>query len=77
MSGGPVTQARDTVATTWRKSSECVNGECVEIAHGPGTVLLRRSGVPGVLTFTASEWAVFARALRRGEFDELDGPETP
>jgi hypothetical protein len=67
-----VTQQRDTVAMGWRKSSECVNGECVEIAHRPGTVLLRRSGEPGVLEFTASEWAVFVSALRRGEFDELD-----
>jgi hypothetical protein len=67
-----VTQAPDTVAITWRKSSECANGECVEIAQRPGTVLLRRSDAPGVLEFTAAEWAVFVRALGRGEFD---GPE--
>ena len=66
-----MTQQRDTVVETWRKSSECVNGECVEIAHGPGTVRLRRTGAPGVLEFTTSEWTVFVRALRRGEFDEL------
>ena len=69
-----MTQARDTVAITWRKSSECANGECVEIARRAGTVLLRRSGEPGVLEFTAAEWAVFARALVRGEFG---GPEEP
>jgi hypothetical protein len=67
-----VTQARDTVALAWRKSSECANGECVEIAHRPGTVLLRRSGAPGVLEFTTAEWAVFVRALGRGEFGEPD-----
>ena len=65
-----MTHARDTVATAWRKSSECANGECVEIAHRPGSVLLRRSDTPGVLEFTASEWAVFVRALLRGEFGE-------
>ena len=69
-----MTQQRDTVAMAWRKSSECVNGECVEIAHRPGTVLLRRSGEPGVLEFTVSEWAVFVSALRRGEFDEPGEP---
>jgi hypothetical protein len=43
----------------------------VEIAHGPGTVRLRRSDEPlGVIEFTAAEWAVFVSALHRGEFDE-------
>jgi hypothetical protein len=71
-----VTPSREPVAGSWRKSSECVNGECVEIARGPGTVLLRRSDTPGVLEFTASEWAVFVDALRRGEFDGVDGTQT-
>ena len=62
---------REANSATWRKSSECANGECVEIAHGPGTVRLRRSDEPlGVIEFTAAEWAVFVSALHRGEFDE-------
>ena len=67
-----MTKARDTGLTAWRKSSECVNGECVEIAHRTGTVLLRHSGAPGVLEFTTAEWSVFVRALARGEFGEPD-----
>lgn len=64
-------RSREADSATWRKSSECANGECVEIAHPPGRVLLRSSQDPqGVLEFTASEWTVFVSALRRGEFDD-------
>jgi hypothetical protein len=68
-----VTRRREADSATWRKSSECANGECVEIARRPGRVLLRRSQDPhGVLEFTAAEWETFVSALHRGEFD---GPE--
>jgi hypothetical protein len=60
-------------SAVWHKSSLCANGECVEIAKLPGTVLLRNSQEPqDVVEFTAAEWAVFVGALARGEFD---GPE--
>ena len=62
---------REANSATWQKSSECANGECVEIARTPGRVLLRRSQDPhGVLEFTDTEWAVFVRALHRGEFGD-------
>ena len=66
-----MTRSREANSATWRKSSECANGECVEIARPPGRVLLRSSQDPhGVVEFTATEWSVFVSALRRGEFDD-------
>ena len=68
-----MTRSREANSATWRKSSECANGECVEIARPPGRVLLRSSQDPhGVLEFTALEWSVFVSALRRGEFDDQE-----
>jgi hypothetical protein len=56
----------------WRKSAECGNGECVEVAASNDSVLIRNSQQPDkVLAFTAAEWAVFARGMRLGEFDDL------
>jgi hypothetical protein len=56
----------------WRKSSECGNGECVEVAVSNDSVLIRNSQQPDkVVTFTAVEWTVFARGMRLGEFDDL------
>jgi uncharacterized protein DUF397 len=57
---------------SWRKSSECANGECLEISGTDSVVRLRSSLSPQhVLEVTRSEWATFARAVRRGEFDDV------
>jgi hypothetical protein len=62
---------------SWRRSSACNDGECLEISDGPGQeILLRRSpdAEPGsgtVLQISVAEWRAFAAAVRRGEFDDL------
>jgi hypothetical protein len=56
----------------WRKSkASAVNGECVEVAFGDGTVRVRHSRDPlgAVLSFSHSEWRAFLAGARDGEFD--------
>lgn len=67
---------------TWRKSSCCKGGECVEIAILRGSVLIRDSKEPirPVFHFTAKEWAAFLLGVKKGEFDvvlELWVPRRP
>lgn len=56
----------------WRKSSESVNGDCVEVASLPDGVAVRDSKDPegAMLTFTRSEWRAFLRGVNHGEFDD-------
>jgi predicted secreted Zn-dependent protease len=55
---------------TWRRSSECTDSSCVEVAMDGELVFLRNStrseGV--ALRFTREEWEVFVAGIRRGEF---------
>ena len=56
----------------WIKSSlSFSNSNCVEVADGGSTVLVRDSKNPGgpVLRFTPDEWSAFLRGVRNGEFD--------
>lgn len=57
----------------WRKSTESLNGDCVEIAPLPGGVAVRDSKNPdgAMLTFTRSEWRAFLAGVSKGEFDDL------
>ena len=45
----------------WRRSSNCMNGECVEAAAHHGHILIRDSAdIDGpVLTFDANQWRWF------------------
>ena len=54
----------------WRRSSECSNGTCVEVARVDGGYLIRDSKNPGQepLRFTEEELTVFAAAFAAGEF---------
>lgn len=57
----------------WRKSSESLNGDCVEVASLPDGVTVRDSKDPdgAILMFSRSEWRAFLRGANRGEFDDL------
>lgn len=57
---------------SWRTSSYCSVGSCVEVGWQPdGTVALRdtkdRARPPHV--YTAREWADFVAGVKAGEFD--------
>jgi len=44
----------------WRKSTACVTGECVEVAHLGGLVLVRSSCRPEVtVPVSGSQWRAF------------------
>jgi hypothetical protein len=57
----------------WRKSTESLNGDCVEVASLPGGVAVRDSKDPDgpMLEFTHSEWRAFLAGANKGEFDDL------
>lgn len=59
--------------TRWHKSSYSSGqgGACVEVADTNNGRAVRDSKNPAgpVLTFTATDWAAFATAVRAGEFD--------
>lgn len=63
------------VVVPFRKASfsNIDEGGCVEVADcADGSRLVRdskRGGSGAVLSFTASEWAAFAKGVRAGEFD--------
>lgn len=44
----------------WKRSSRCASNACVEVAHGPGRVLVRDSDRVDspVLVFSAEDWAL-------------------
>jgi len=57
---------------TFRRSSFCQHGHCVEVALGDdGSALVRDAKDPDgpVLAFTAVEWVTFLRGAKSGEFD--------
>ncbi|WP_433073902.1 DUF397 domain-containing protein [Dactylosporangium sp. CA-052675] len=57
----------------WRRSTRCVEVNCVEVAD-PGTdVLMRDSKDPAgpTLGFRRDDWRAFVRAVRGGRFDPV------
>jgi hypothetical protein len=57
--GGPVPSI-DRPIGTWRRSTACSGGECVEVRYWRGRVLVRSSKVPDVmLRFSWAEWQAF------------------
>lgn len=54
----------------WRKSSFSQSGDCVEVAFGHSSVLVRDSKRPegGVLVLTITQWFAFLAGARSGEF---------
>ena len=52
---------------SWRKSSRCNGGECVEVGQGGAVVAVRdtkNAGTGPVLTFTADSWQRFTASLK-------------
>jgi hypothetical protein len=57
----------------WRRPSYCHGGECAEIAKLDGMISLRSSTSPSsVVRYTTEEWQALVRAIRAGEFADLD-----
>ena len=54
---------------TWRRSSRCDTGSCVEVDLTPDRVRVRNSQAPDVVVeFDAEEWAAFVAGVEVGEF---------
>jgi hypothetical protein len=59
-----------SLAASWRKSSRCEGGHCVEVALRDGDVAMRNSTVPDLqLQLSAEAWRSLVAGLRAGEFD--------
>jgi hypothetical protein len=58
---------------TWRTSSRCGTGACVEVAQDAKAIHLRDSKDPAAarLVFSHDEWKSFVAGLKAGEFDVL------
>ena len=58
---------------TWRTSSRCESGACVEIGTLDESVLVRRSGdTEGIyVTLSREEWREFVAKVKDGDFDGL------
>ncbi len=56
----------------WRKSSFCMSGECAELAHEDGMILLRSSlARRKVVAYTQEEFRALRLGIQAGEFDDL------
>lgn len=66
----PVRVTTETDRPTWRKSSGCSNGTCVEVARDGGTYLVRDSKNLAVepLRLSGADWTGFVDAIESGDF---------
>lgn len=53
----------------FRKSDECLDKSCVEVAVTADAVGVRDSKNGSILRFTAGEWSAFLAGAKKGEFD--------
>lgn len=55
---------------SWRRSTRCGTGACVEVAKVGDSYLVRDSKNPEgpALNFTSAEWEAFAAGMAAGEF---------
>jgi hypothetical protein len=67
----------DLSGLTWRKSSHCSNGTCVEVARLGSQFLVRDSKTEDgvILAFQQAEWVAFLKGARRGDYDL--SPDSP
>jgi xanthine/CO dehydrogenase XdhC/CoxF family maturation factor len=58
-----------SVTPSWRRSTKCVGGECVEVMVLDDAVAMRDSKNPdaGALRFDRGAWSQFLAAVRDGE----------
>lgn len=63
-----------TVQPAWRKASFCASGECIEVAQGNRTILIRDSVKPhgAVLQCATGDWRSLVDRVKAGELDRLD-----
>ncbi|MFC4068898.1 DUF397 domain-containing protein [Actinoplanes subglobosus] len=56
---------------TWRRSSFCNNGACVEVAFFEGSVFVRDTKDPQrePIAYSSDEWRAFIAGVKGGEFD--------
>jgi hypothetical protein len=65
-------EAKRNQSITWRRSSFCAQGECAEIAHRDGLILLRSSLAPrDVVAYTPAGFRALQLRIKAGEFDHL------
>ena len=58
---------QETALPTWRKSSRCDAGSCVEVAHHGGAVGVRDNTQPDIhLHFDGDSWRSLLRDIRDG-----------
>jgi hypothetical protein len=59
-----------SAAISWRKSTRCSSGACVEVADAEDTVLMRDSKSPGgePLEFPRGVWTSFMVDIKEGRF---------
>jgi hypothetical protein len=64
-------KGRRAVAVSWRKSSFCGGGACVEVGFIDGNIAVRDSKSPArpPHLYTADEWQEFVAGVKNGEFD--------
>jgi len=67
-------EAGRAMQPAFRTASFCASGECVEVAQGDGTVILRDSTQPhgNLLRYAARDWGSFVRDIKSGKLDRLD-----
>lgn len=54
--------------STYKKSSKCANGTCVEVKIDSHTVSVR-DNEGAVVMYTHAEWDAFVKGVKLGEFD--------
>ena len=64
-------QSKPTEGLSWRVSSFCYNGNCVEVAFVADTVAVRDSKDPNgyILRYDEPAWRDFLKGIQAGEFD--------
>ena len=68
MTGAGTSASRPTA--TWRISSYCANGSCVEVRLArPVQVRDGKDRSGPILVFARAEWTSFIASLKRGEYD--------
>jgi len=59
-----------SLAPSWRRSTRCESGHCVEVARQGRDVAMRNSTVPDLhLRLSEAAWDAFIADLRAGQFD--------
>jgi hypothetical protein len=61
----------DDARLTWRRSTKCDSGLCVEVAMAAGAALVRDGKRPDEphLRFLRDSWQDFLTAVKAGEYD--------